>query len=189
MTARRWTAGTLVVAAALALTACSSSSSSSTTTTAATSTTSSSSGSSTTAAGSSSTTSAASATAANVPVTDQVRSELVAAAASLQSIPVAQFSGLAPGLTYYGQDKTTGTYWAGARLVAAPSSDPSNPTRAQVSTQDEGSYYVFQKPSGGSWTAYAAGNTGPGTACPVTIPPAILQVWGWPAGSCRPSGV
>jgi len=189
MTARRWTAGTLVVAAALALTACSSSSSSSTTTTAATSTTSSSSGSSTTAAGSSSTTSAASATAANVPVTDQVRSELVAAAASLQSIPVAQFSGLAPGLTYYGQDKTTGTYWAGARLVAAPSSDPSNPTRAQVSTQDEGSYYVFSKPSGGSWTAYAAGNVGPGTACPVTIPPAVLQVWGWPAGSCRPSGV
>ena len=124
-----------------------------------------------------------------MPVTDQVRSELVAAAAGLQNIPVAQFSGLAPGLTYYGLDKTTGIYWAGARLVAAPSSDPSNPTQAQVSTQDEGSYYVFQKPSGGPWTAYAAGNTGPGTACPVTIPPGVLQVWGWPAGSCRPNGV
>lgn len=186
MTTRRWRAGALVVVGSLALAACSSSSTTSTTTT-----TSSSSGSptTTTTAGSTPTTAAASATAANVPVTDQVRSELVAAAAGLQNIPVAQFSGLAPGLTYYGLDKTTGTYWAGARLVAAPSSDPSNPTQAQVSTQDEGSYYVFQKPSGGTWTAYAAGNTGPGTACPVTIPPGVLQVWGWPAGSCRPSGV
>jgi hypothetical protein len=175
---------------ALALAACSSSSTTSTTTTNSPTTTSgTSTASSTTVAGSPSTTSAATATAANVPVTDQVRSELVAAAAALQDIPVVQFSGLAPGLTYYGQDKTTGTYWAGARLVAAPSSDPSNPTRAQVSTQDEGSYYVFSKPSGGAWTAYAAGNVGPGTACPVTIPPAVLQVWGWPAGSCRPSGV
>jgi hypothetical protein len=182
-----------VVVGALALAACSSSSTTSTTTTVSgtspTTTSTSATASSTTAAGSTPTTSAATATAANVPVTDQVRSELVAAAAALQDIPVAQFSGLAPGLTYYGQDKTTGTYWAGARLVAAPSSDPSNPTRAQVSTQDEGSYYVFSKPSGGSWTAYAAGNVGPGTACPVTIPPAVLQVWGWPAGSCRPSGV
>jgi hypothetical protein len=181
-----------MVVAALTVTACSSSSSTSTTTT----TTSGAPGagttdhgSSATTAGSPSTTSAASATAANVPVTDPVRSELVAAAAALQNIPVAQFSGLAPGLTYYGLDRTTGIYWAGARLVAAPSSDPSNPTQAQVSTQDEGSYYVFQRPSGGSWTAYAAGNTGPGTVCPVTIPPAILLAWGWPAGSCRPSGV
>jgi hypothetical protein len=176
-------AGALMVVGSIVLGACSTASTTSTTTT------SGGGGSSTTSAGSSSTTSAASALAANVPVTDQVRSELVTAAAALQSIPVAQFSGLAPGLTYYGQDKTTGIYWAGARLVAAPSSDPSNPTQAQVSTQDEGSYYVFQKPSGGAWTAYAAGNTGPGTACPVTIPPAVLQVWGWPAGGCRPSGI
>ncbi len=189
MTARRWTAGALVVIGALTLAACSSSSTTSTTTSTTTTTTTSTSASSTTAAGSTPTTSASSTTAANVPVTDQVRSELVAAAAGLQNIPVAQFSGLAPGLTYYGLDKTTGIYWAGARLVAAPSSDPSKPTQAQVSTQDEGSYYVFQKPSGGPWTAYAAGNTGPGTACPVTIPPGVLQVWGWPAGSCRPNGV
>jgi hypothetical protein len=106
----------------------------------------------------------------------------------LNDIPVSEFSGLAPGLTYYALDQSTGTYWAGARLVAAPSSDPSNPTRAQVSTQDEGSYYVFRRSGGGTWTAYAAGNTGPGSACPVTIPPAVLQVWGWPAGGCRPDG-
>jgi hypothetical protein len=190
MRARPWMAGVLVMAGALALTACSSSSTTATTTSGATgSGTTGTVPSSTTTSGAPSTTSAASAQAANVPVTDQVRSELVAAAAALQNIPVAQFSGLAPGLTYYGLDKTTGIYWAGARLVAAPSADPSNPTQAQVSTQDEGSYYVFQKPSGGSWTAYADGNTGPGTPCPVAIPPAVLQVWGWPADSCRPSGI
>ncbi len=191
MTARRWMAGALMVVGALTATACSSAptTSGTTTTSGATGTGTTGHGSSTTAAGSPSTTAAASATAANVAVTDPVRSELVAAAAALQNIPVAQFSGLAPGLTYYGLDKTTGIFWAGARLVAAPPSDPSNPTRAQVSTQDEGSYYVFQRPSGGPWTAYAAGNTGPGTPCPVTIPPAVLQVWGWPAGGCRPTGV
>jgi hypothetical protein len=182
MTARRW-AALMVVAGSLALAACSSSSSTSTTTTGAGG-----SGSSATSASTTPTTSAISAKAANVPVTDQVRSELVAAAAALQHIPVVQFSGLAPGLTYYGLDKTTATYWAGARLVAAPTADASNPTQAQISTQDEGSYYVFQKPSGGTWTAYPAGNAGPGTVCPVTVPPAIVQVWGWPAGGCRPNG-
>ena len=86
--------------------------------------------------------------AANVPVTDQVRTQLVAGGRRTAEHPGLEFSGLAPGLTYYGLDKSTGIHWAGARLVAAPSSDPSNPTQAQVSTQDEGSYYVFQKPSG-----------------------------------------
>ena len=122
-------------------------------------------------------------------MSDQLRTQLVAAAAGLQDIPVVQFSGLAPGLTYYGLDKSTGIHWAAARLVAAPVPDNANPSQAQVSTQDAGSYYVFQQPSGSPWTAYAAGNTGPGTKCPVTIPPAVLQVWGWPAGSCRPNGV
>ncbi len=180
MTARRWLA-LMVAAGSLALTACSSSSSTPTTTTGAGGN-----GSPSTSAGSSSGTSA---TAANVPVTDQVRSELVAAAAGLQQIPVGQFTGLAPGLTYYGLDKSTATYWAGARLVPAPTADGAAPSQAQVSSQDAGSYYVFQKPSGGTWTAYPAGNTGPGTVCPVTVPPAVLQVWGWPAGSCRPNGV
>ena len=99
--------------------------------------------------------------AVNVAVTDQVRSQLVAAGAAVNGIPVAQYSGLAPGLTYEALDRATGTYWAGARLAPAPTSDPSNPTRAQVASQDDGSYYVFQRPSGGSWTAYARGGQRP----------------------------
>jgi len=185
MTGRRWMVGLVLGAGSMALAACSGTSSSPTTT----STTAAPSGSSTTSAGTPSTTGAASATASNLPVTNQIRTQLVAAASALQSIPVAQFSGLAPGLTYYGLDKTTGIRWAGARLVPAPVPEGSDPSEAQISSQDAGSYYVFQQPSGGSWTAYPAGNTGPGTTCPVTIPPAVLQMWGWPAGGCRPNGV
>jgi len=177
MAGRRWAVG-VVVAGALGLAACSGTSA----TTGAPNTTG--------AAGSSTTSSTTPlATAVNAPVTDEVRSELVSAGSALNNIPTSEFSGLAPGLTYYALDRSTGVYWAGARLVAAPSSDPSNPTQAQVSTQDEGSYYVFRQSHGGAWTAYAAGNTGPGTACPVAVPAAVLQVWGWPSGSCRPNGV
>jgi hypothetical protein len=181
MMGRRWAAAGIVVGA-LALASCSSASSTSTTSSSpgATGTT----GSSTT-----SSTGTGPAAAVNVPVTDAVRSELVSAGSALNNIPASEFSGLAPGLTYYGLDRSTGVHWAGARLVAAPSSDPSNPTQAQVSTQDEGSYYVFRQAPGAGWTAYASGNTGQDTPCPVTIPAAVLQVWGWPAGSCRPSGV
>jgi len=132
--------------------------------------------------------SSSSAGAVNLPVTDQIRSQLVAAGAAVNDIPTAEYSGLAPGLTYYALDRTTHTYWAGARLVPAPSNDPSSPTRAQVASQDEGSYYVFTQTQSGRWTAYAAGDVGPGTPCPVTVPAAVVAVWGWPSGSCRPSG-
>ena len=172
-----------LLSASLAAAACSSSSNpqSGTTTTTAT-------GTSTSSSGSSSTSSGSSALAMNIQVTDALRTQLVAAAAGLNSIPVAEFTGLAPGLTYYALDKETNIHWAGARLVPAPSPNPSSPTQAQISSQDAGSYYIFQQPMGGQWIAYAAGNTGPGTPCPTTLPPAVLAVWGWPAGGCRPSG-
>ena len=126
--------------------------------------------------------------AVNLPVTNQIRSQLVTAGAALNNIPVSEYSGLAPGLTYYALDKASNTYWAAARLVPAPSPDPSNPTQAQVASQDAGSYYVFSQPKGGGWTAVAAGNTGPATPCPVTVPAPVVAVWGWPAGRCRPAG-
>jgi hypothetical protein len=125
--------------------------------------------------------------AVNQPVTDQLRVQLVAAGAALNNIPVAEYTGLAPGHTYYAYDSAIQTYWAGARLVPAATSDPSNPSRAQVASQDDGSYYLFRQPRGGSWTAYAVGASGPGTSCPTTPPAGVAQVWGWPAGSCRPT--
>ncbi len=135
-----------------------------------------------------STTTTAESEAVDLSVTDQIRSQLVAAGAASNDLPASEYTGLAPGLTYYALDKASDAYWAAARLVPAPSSDPSNPTRAQVASQDAGSYYVFSKPPGGSWTASAAGNTGPSTPCPVTVPSPVVAIWGWPAGSCRPAG-
>jgi hypothetical protein len=126
--------------------------------------------------------------AVNVPVSNGIRAQLVATGAALNNIPASEFTGLTPGLTYYAFDRDTNTYWAGARLDPAPSANPSSPTQAQISSQDAGSYYIFEQPRGGSWTAYAAGNIGPGTACPVVVPAAVLTVWGWAASGCRPSG-
>ncbi len=140
--------------------------------------------------GSSPSTSAASSPSArNLPITDSIRAQLVAAGAGLNKIPVAEYTGLAPGLTYYALDEKTNVHWAAARLQPAPTANPSAPSQAQIASQDAGSYYVFQQPPGSAWTAYAAGNTGPNTPCPVTVPPEVLQVWGWPIGSCRPNGV
>jgi hypothetical protein len=185
-TRRAGLVGVALTTAALAMAACSSS----TSTAPAASTTSTAPAPSTTETTSAPSTTATTATtgAVNVAVSDQTRSQLVAAGAAVNGIPVAQYSGLAPGLTYEALDRTTGTYWAGARLVPAPSSDPSNPTRAQVASQDDGSYYVFRRSPGGSWTAFASGASGGQSPCPVSVPAAVVAVWGWPAGSCRPPG-
>jgi hypothetical protein len=179
----------LVGVCAVGLAGCSSSGSGSPPTTAPTTTaptTTPSTGSSTVA--STTTAPAAAAAAVNVPVTDAIRSQLVAAGAAVNTIPVSEYSGLAPGLTFYALDRQTGTHWAGARLVPAPSSDPSSPTRAQVASQDDGSYYLFEQPRGAGWTAHATGASGPDTPCPIAVPAAVAAVWGWPSGTCRPPG-
>ncbi len=188
--AARYLAATAMVAVPLVLAGCSSSSAPATTTTASVATAPAATGS--TATGStapgSTATGAASSAAANVAVTDAIRARLVAAGAAVNSIPVTEYTGLAPGLTYLALDRATKTYWAGARLVPAPSADPSSPTRAQVASQDDGSYYIFSQPEGASWTAHPAGASGPDTPCPVSVPAAVTAAWGWPSGSCRPAG-
>jgi hypothetical protein len=188
----RCLAGALVAVGSLAVAGCSSSptaqNATTTSTTVQTGTTATgNTGTATTGPNATASTTARSSGAVNQAVTDQLRVQLVAAGAALNSIPVAEYTGLAPGLTYYAYDNATQTYWAGARLVPAPTSDPSNPSRAQVASQDDGSYYLFRQPRGGSWTAYADGASGPDTPCPTTVPAAVAQVWGWPAGGCRPA--
>ncbi len=178
--------GALALGAGVTLAACSSSpdaaNTSSTTTTANTTS------SSPSTTSSSTSTTKTSSQAVNEPVTSAVRSQLVAAGAAVNNIPVEQYSGLTPGLTYYALDHATGTYWAGAQLVPAPSSNPSTPpTQAQIASQDDGSYYLFTQPPGKGWTAYADGQTGPDTPCPMTVPADVVQLWGWPAGGCRPA--
>jgi len=179
MRAAKTVACCLGISSALLFAACSSPTSSSTT-----STTSSPSPPSTTTTASTSTTQGSSASAVNLPVTDAVRQELINAGAAVNNIPPSQYTGLAPGLTYYAVDKSTNTYWAAARLVPGMTAAD---TQAQIASQDQGSYYLFKMPSGGTWTAYADGQVGPSSTCPKTVPPAnVVSAWGWAAGSCWP---
>lgn len=115
----------------------------------------------------------------NLRVTDSVRSELVAAGAASHGLPASDYTGLVQGETFYAVDHSSGTYWAGAGLLPSESSK-----QAQVSNQDDGSYLIFVRPSGGNWTVYQVGL--PATPCRVTIPPAVLRAWGWDPGTCHP---
>jgi hypothetical protein len=121
-------------------------------------------------------------------ISDTIRTQLIAAVAAQNSVAPAEYSGLTQGMTYFAVDTTTETYWAGAQLVPAPSPNPNQPTQAQVSSQDEGSYYIFEESRGGTWNVYATGGTPQLGPCGITVPPAILQAWGWPAGTCRAPG-
>jgi hypothetical protein len=125
----------------------------------------------------------------NLTISNTVRAQLIAALAAEVGVPTSEYTGFEPGLTYYALDTATGTYWAGAAPMPAPSTNPNQPTQAQVASQDDGAYDVYEKPPGGQWKLYATGATGQDTACGVTVPPAVLAVWGWAPGSCRPAGV
>ena len=121
----------------------------------------------------------------NLPLPDATRAQLTAAAASLNGLPASAYRGLVKGESYYGFDPATNTYWAGGALDPSPSSQ-----RAQVSVQDDGGYYIFRKPAGGSWTASAEGLAGiAGTTCSVRVPSALVALWHWPAGACHPAGI
>ena len=124
----------------------------------------------------------------DLPVTDAIRAQLVAAGAREKHLKASDFLGLEKGFTYYAFDPATNTYWAGAALKPSPSS-----LAAQVSTQDDGSYTLFHRSSSGTWSAMdsaMAAPNGPADAKPCTLtPPAdVLAVWGWPAHSCHPTG-
>jgi hypothetical protein len=112
----------------------------------------------------------------NLTVTPSLRATLLAAAAKEIGLPVSDFTGLTAGKTYYAYDPATKTYWAGAQLVASPASQ-----QAQVSTQDDGSYYLFVQPvTHNTWAVYADGlGTVPGAHCAIVTPPSIRTVWGW----------
>jgi|GEM_PF-561804 len=126
----------------------------------------------------------------NLPVTDAVRAQLVAARAAQVGVPPSTYTGLAPGTTYYAFDHATGTYWAGAATALPATNAPvgSDLYKAQVAGQDDGSYLLFAMPSGGAWTVSPVGLSGTTSPCTVPVPPAVVQVWDWPHGACRPPG-
>ncbi len=118
----------------------------------------------------------------NLVVTDTLRTQLVQAGAALNSLAPSDYTGLVAGTTYYAYDAATATYWAAAGLVPSEASQ-----QAQVSVQDDGAYLLFQRTATGSWKAQSDGLGGVGgTPCPSDLPGAVVAVWGWAPGTCRP---
>jgi hypothetical protein len=127
-------------------------------------------------------TSTAGAAAQNLVVTATVRQSLLAAGAAMHHLPVSDYTGLRNGLTYYAYVPATNTYWAGAALIASTSSQ-----QAQVGDQDDGAYLDFMRVGNGAWKVYPAGIPGSTNySCAVTVPAAVVALWGWTAGTCHP---
>ena len=118
----------------------------------------------------------------NLPVTDDVRAQLVQAGTVLTRQPAGQYTGLQPGKTYYAYAPDNDTYWAAAAL-----SGPKT-FQAAVMLQDANSYMIFHKQSQGeTWVAIGDGFGAISSGeepCP--LPPEIHDLWQWPLGACYP---
>jgi hypothetical protein len=118
----------------------------------------------------------------NLPVTDDVRAELVQAGAVLTGRPASEFSGLRPGRTYYAYQPNA-NYWAAAAL-----SGPKSETAA-INLQDQNSYMMFYKgvDPAAKWVPIAAGfGPIPAGEAPCPIPQSVRDLWQWPTGKCYP---
>jgi len=119
----------------------------------------------------------------NLPLTDDVRIELVQAGAVLTGSPASDFTGLRPGKSYYAYVPDSDTYYAAAALSGAKTEI------AAINLQDQNSYMMFRKSGnpGATWVPTAAG-FGPISAgkAPCPIPRSVRDVWQWPAGECYP---
>jgi hypothetical protein len=121
----------------------------------------------------------------NLPITAAVRTSILDGADKSHDLPIGSYIGLQAGTAYYALDEATSTYWAGASLIPNPKSQ-----EAQVSVQDDGGYVIFERHAGGAWSAFNDGLVGvEGSTCAsahIVIPPAVLAVWHWAPGSCKP---
>ena len=120
----------------------------------------------------------------NLPLTDDVRAQLVQAGAVLTGRPASEFSGLSPENQYYAYDPNGGNPYYAAAAALVGKTD-----LAKVNTQDQDSYFMFYK--GGdraaTWVPIAAG-FGPIPAGdePCPLPQSIRDLWQWPTGKCYP---
>jgi hypothetical protein len=118
----------------------------------------------------------------NLVVTNAIRTQLQAAGAALHKLPVADYTGLVKGQTYYALDPATGDHWAGAALIPSKGSK-----KAQIGNQDDGAYLVYRQTGSGPWRAWDAGIPGNSNfKCAVTPPASVLDAWNWAPGTCHP---
>jgi hypothetical protein len=119
----------------------------------------------------------------NLPLTDDVRSELVQAGAVLTGSPASDFTGLRPGKSYYAYMPDQDMYYAAAALSGAKTE------LAAINLQDQNSYMMFSKSGspGATWVPTAAG-FGPIAAgeAPCPIPQPVREAWQWPTDKCYP---
>ena len=119
----------------------------------------------------------------NLPLTDDVRAELVQAGAVLTGHPASEFTGLRPGKSYYAYVPDGDMYYAAAKLDGAKTEE------AAINLQDQNSYMMFSKSGtpGAAWIPTAAGfGPIPAGQAPCPIPQSVRDVWQWPAGECYP---
>lgn len=114
----------------------------------------------------------------NLTVTSEVRGQLLQAATKDIGFPESDYL-LTPGATFYALDTQTNSYWASSSLSLTSAA----PAAAGVPLQDAGSNLLFTRATGGPWTVQDDGAAG--ESCP-SIPSAVLAVWGWGPGTCRP---
>lgn len=121
----------------------------------------------------------------NLTLTQDVRHQLLLARAKAVNLPDNAFVRLYKGSAYYAIDHDTGIYWAAGSTVPNRHN-----MQAEVNSQDEGGYTIFELKPGGEWTAYDAGRDGPaaksGAQCPIKIPADVLKVWHWAPHTCDP---
>ena len=120
----------------------------------------------------------------SLPVTDGLRDQLLQAGALLTQHPATDYTGLAPGTTFYAYDPILDTYWAAATL-AGPKNDD-----AAIMLQDANSYMAFRKAGqDGAWVPMAVG-FGPSATMPpegnCPLPPAIHDLWRLMPDFCHP---
>jgi hypothetical protein len=118
----------------------------------------------------------------NLVIDNRIRAQLVAAGAAAHKLTPKDYLGLVKGETYYAYVPAKGIYWAGAGLDPSPKS-----LQAQIGSQDDGAYMVFERHGGGPWRVWETGIPGdPQFTCAVKVPASVLKVWEWTPGSCHP---
>ncbi len=115
----------------------------------------------------------------DVAMTTTVRSKLITLAAAANNLPPTDVT-MEPTNAVYAYDPGTATFWAGAKFAVTAGAATS------PAFQDAGAYVLFSQAEGGTWQLHTAGLAG--SPCP-DIPAGVVALWGWPSGSCHPTGV